>query len=61
MGCHFCQDELFGFMAVLAVFRFIPTYVRAAWGARHKKPACKHDHEHVHEDQIVADEPAGEE
>jgi peptide methionine sulfoxide reductase MsrA len=61
MGCHICQDEVFGFFAVLAVFKFIPGYMRAAWANRHKKPVCHHDHEHaepVTEDMIVSDEEA---
>lgn len=61
MGCHFCQDELFGILAVFTVFKFIPGYVKAAWASRHKKPCCHHDHDHhedVTEDQIVEDKEA---
>jgi hypothetical protein len=57
MGCHVCSDEIFGFFAALAVFRYLPQWMRAAWAGRHQKPTCRHEHEHVHEitdDMIVA-------
>lgn len=46
MGCHFCQDELFAILALLAGVRYLPGWVRGLWSRRHEKPNCHHDHPH---------------
>jgi hypothetical protein len=46
---HFCMDEVWGFIMGFAALRFGWSYARTAWAARHKKPACCHEHEHTEE------------
>jgi len=46
MGCHFCSDELFMILGVIAGVKYIPGWVRMMWAKRHRKPHCKHEHGH---------------
>jgi hypothetical protein len=46
MGCHWCADETFAILALLTGVRYLPAWARAIWGTRHRKPACRHEHEH---------------
>lgn len=52
MGCHFCQDELFAVLGILAAVKYVPRYLsgmwRSRWERRHKHPNCRHHHKDVH-------------
>jgi hypothetical protein len=45
MGFHFCADELFAILTILAGWKYVPGWVRGVWGRRHRDCSNPgHDH-----------------